>query len=149
MSRSAGRPSAGLIASLVIAPAMPAIAQAPGPGQPPSRPPGTQPPTGAAPSPPTGAAPTLPLTAKPNGSAAPGSPAAPTTARPRRQAGPHRGFRGGIARFSPHELRAWRGGQWRQTWHGGRYGWWWVVDSGWYYYPSPVYPYPDYVAEDY
>jgi hypothetical protein len=58
-------------------------------------------------------------------------------------------FRGDIARFAPHELRAWRGGQWRQTWHDGRYGWWWVVDGGSYCYPSPVYPYTDYVTEEY
>jgi hypothetical protein len=69
--------------------------------------------------------------------------------RPHRQAAPHHVFRGDIARFAPHETRVWRGGQWRQTWHGGRYGWWWVVDGGWYYYPSPIYPYPDYIAEAY
>ena len=22
-------------------------------------------------------------------------------------------------------------------------GWWWVVGDGWYFYPAPVYPYPD------
>ena len=27
--------------------------------------------------------------------------------------------------------------------HGGRGGWWWVVGDAWYYYPQPVYPYPD------
>ncbi|MGN6669701.1 MAG: hypothetical protein ACTHKH_22430, partial [Trinickia sp.] len=27
--------------------------------------------------------------------------------------------------------------------HRGRYGWWWVVGGLWYFYPQPVYPYPD------
>jgi hypothetical protein len=37
----------------------------------------------------------------------------------------------------------WRGGGWHHAWHGGRYGWWWVVGPGWWYYDAPVYPYPD------
>jgi hypothetical protein len=36
----------------------------------------------------------------------------------------------------------WAGGEWRHTWHGGRFGWWWWVDNDWYLYPEPVYPYP-------
>jgi hypothetical protein len=87
-----------------------------------------------------------PSAGRPNGG---GSPGAPGPGRPQRQGAPQHVFRGDIARFAPHELRAWRGGQWRQTSHGGRYGWWWVVDGGWYNYPSPVYPYPDYVTADY
>jgi hypothetical protein len=27
--------------------------------------------------------------------------------------------------------------------HIGRSGWWWIVDGAWYFYPPPVYPYPD------
>jgi hypothetical protein len=27
--------------------------------------------------------------------------------------------------------------------HLGRLGWWWVVGGAWYFYPAPVYPYPD------
>jgi hypothetical protein len=30
-------------------------------------------------------------------------------------------------------------------WHGGRFGWWWTVENGWYFYPEPVYPFPTYV----
>ncbi len=31
-------------------------------------------------------------------------------------------------------------------WHGeygSRLGWWWIVGPDWYWYPAPVYPYPD------
>jgi hypothetical protein len=39
----------------------------------------------------------------------------------------------------------WHGGYWAHNWHGGVYGWWWVVGPGWWYpYPAPYYPYPDY-----
>jgi hypothetical protein len=44
--------------------------------------------------------------------------------------------------FSRAERDNWRGGRWIHDWHGGRYGWWWSVDGGWYFYPQPVYPYP-------
>ena len=27
--------------------------------------------------------------------------------------------------------------------HDGRVGWWWVVGGVWYFYPAPVYPFPD------
>jgi hypothetical protein len=41
-------------------------------------------------------------------------------------------------------------GHWVQTWHDGRYGWWWTGPDYWYWYPAPVYydypPPPDYVA---
>lgn len=47
--------------------------------------------------------------------------------------------------FSPRELSVWRGGRWIHDWHDGRYGWWWFVDGGWYFYPEPIYPYPTYV----
>src|SRR5689334_6763878 len=41
------------------------------------------------------------------------------------------------------ELERWRHGTW---WHGRRHGqagWWWIVGDVWYYYPAPIYPYPD------
>jgi hypothetical protein len=37
----------------------------------------------------------------------------------------------------------WRGGRWWHGWHDGRGGWWWIVGPTWYWYPAPVYPYPD------
>jgi hypothetical protein len=48
-----------------------------------------------------------------------------------------------IHRFGEHDLRVWRGGSWRHGWHGGRLGWWWIAGGIWYFYPAPVYPYPD------
>lgn len=47
--------------------------------------------------------------------------------------------------FTPFELGLWRRGGWIHDWHAGRYGWWWVADGYWYWYPEPVYPYPTYV----
>ena len=38
----------------------------------------------------------------------------------------------------------WRSGQWHHELHAGRFGWWWVVDDGWYFYPNAAYPYPQY-----
>jgi hypothetical protein len=45
--------------------------------------------------------------------------------------------------FSEHDLGVWRGGGWRHDWHDGRYGWWWLVGPDWFFYPQPIYPYPD------
>lgn len=41
------------------------------------------------------------------------------------------------------DISPWYGGRWVQTRHDGRVGWWWVVGTIWYFYPAPVYPYPD------
>jgi len=48
-----------------------------------------------------------------------------------------------IHRFHERDFDAWRGGRWFHADHGGRLGWWWVVGDQWYFYPAPVYPYPD------
>lgn len=48
-----------------------------------------------------------------------------------------------IHRFGERDLHIWRGGHWRHGYHGGRLGWWWVAAGVWYFYPQPVYPYPD------
>lgn len=58
------------------------------------------------------------------------------------RATPHR-WHGNIARFHEHDWHLWRGGHWTRARHGGRLGWWWVVGGAWYFYPSPVYPYPN------
>lgn len=51
------------------------------------------------------------------------------------------GVRGGYpARYSVH---VWANGYWHHGWYGPRFGWWWVVGPSWYYYPAPVYPYPN------
>jgi len=48
-----------------------------------------------------------------------------------------------IHHFRDHDFDAWRGGRWFHVDHEGRLGWWWVVGGQWYFYPAPVYPYPD------
>ena len=50
---------------------------------------------------------------------------------------------GDIHSFYAHDYGYWRGGSWFHGAHGGRDGWWWTVGGVWYYYPAPVYPYPD------
>ena len=52
-------------------------------------------------------------------------------------------FHGDIARFHEHDWDLWRGGRWYHATHGGRFGWWWVAGGLWYFYPAPVYPYPN------
>jgi hypothetical protein len=44
--------------------------------------------------------------------------------------------------WNDHDRAVWRGGNWHQDWHDGRYGWWWEVGGIWYFYDHPVYPYP-------
>src|SRR5690349_8921183 len=41
------------------------------------------------------------------------------------------------------EFERWHHGRWWHGAHHGRIGWWWVVGDVWYFYPAPVYPYPD------
>ena len=55
----------------------------------------------------------------------------------------HEAWRGDIRVFHEHDYDLWRGGRWLHVSHGGRLGWWWVVGGAWYFYPTPVYPYPD------
>jgi hypothetical protein len=57
--------------------------------------------------------------------------------------GRHEGWRGDIHRFHEHDFGHWRAGHWFQGHHFGRFGWWWIVGGVWYYYPAPVYPYPN------
>lgn len=52
-------------------------------------------------------------------------------------------FRGDIRRFREHDIGVWHGGRWFHGPHGGRRGWWWIAGGGWYFYPAPIYPYPD------
>lgn len=59
----------------------------------------------------------------------------------------HRGWR--VARFTPHERALWVRGHWWHGRHFGRFGWWWWLDGGWYFYDTPIYPYPDYVSDTY
>ena len=54
-----------------------------------------------------------------------------------------RRWHGDIAHFHEHDWGLWRGGRWVHEVHDGRPGWWWVAGGAWYFYPAPVYPYPD------
>jgi hypothetical protein len=45
--------------------------------------------------------------------------------------------------FHGYDEHMWHGGRWFHGPHGGRDGWWWIVNGGWYFYPAPVYPYPN------
>jgi hypothetical protein len=45
------------------------------------------------------------------------------------------------------ERELWRAGGWRHQEYMGRYGYWWVVGGVWYFYDTPVYPYPLVVPE--
>jgi hypothetical protein len=55
----------------------------------------------------------------------------------------HPRWHGHIDRFHKHDIVIWRGGHWFHGRHAHRFGWWWVVDGLWYWYPAPVFPYPD------
>lgn len=48
-----------------------------------------------------------------------------------------------IHRFRDHDFGVWRSGRWVHGRHEGRAGWWWVIGPSWYFYPAPIYPYPD------
>jgi hypothetical protein len=66
-------------------------------------------------------------------------------AQPRHPNPPARGpgWHGNIERFHEHDWQVWRGGSWHHGSHAGRVGWWWVVGGIWYFYPAPIYPYPN------
>lgn len=52
-------------------------------------------------------------------------------------------WRGDIRQFPQHDWQVWRGGHWVHARHDGHLGWWWVIGATWYFYPAPVYPYPN------
>jgi hypothetical protein len=45
--------------------------------------------------------------------------------------------------FVGDDWNRWRGGRWYHGPHSGREGWWWVIGGSWYFYATPIYPYPD------
>ncbi len=55
----------------------------------------------------------------------------------------HPAWRGDIHRFHERDYAHWRGGRWYHGRHVGHLGWWWIVGGIWYFYPAPVYPYPN------
>lgn len=48
-----------------------------------------------------------------------------------------------IHEFHERHAEVWRGGNWYHGNYGGRFGWYWVVGGAYYFYPRPIYPYPD------
>jgi hypothetical protein len=50
---------------------------------------------------------------------------------------------GDIHLFHEHDYDHWREGRWFNGFHEGRNGWWWIVGGLWYFYPAPVYPFPN------
>ncbi len=62
-----------------------------------------------------------------------------------------------LGRFGGHDFghltvaqRAdWQHGGWHHVWHHGHWGWWWVTGGAWFFYPAPIYPYPDYIGTEY
>ena len=52
-------------------------------------------------------------------------------------------YHGSIHNFHERDYAYWRGGHWYHGRYGGRFGWYWIVDGSYYWYPAPVYPYPD------
>lgn len=48
-----------------------------------------------------------------------------------------------IQHFHDRDFGRWQSGYWHHGPHLGRLGWWWVAGGLWYFYPQPVYPYPD------
>ncbi|MES1981703.1 MAG: hypothetical protein V4443_04415 [Pseudomonadota bacterium] len=57
--------------------------------------------------------------------------------------GPRGPWHADLRHFDRHDHALWRRGLWRHEWHGGRLGWWWVAGGDWFFYPQPIYPYPD------
>jgi hypothetical protein len=52
-------------------------------------------------------------------------------------------WRTDIGHFNDHDRAYWQHGHWYHGPHQGRDGWWWVLNSGWYFYPKPIYPSPN------
>jgi len=52
-------------------------------------------------------------------------------------------WHGDINHFHEYDMERWHSGYWANRFHDGRNGWWWVVGGTWYFYPQPVYPYPN------
>ncbi len=55
----------------------------------------------------------------------------------------HDRWNGDIRHFHERDFDRWRGGRWFRGNYLGHYGWWWIVGGVYYWYPRPVYPYPD------
>jgi hypothetical protein len=52
-----------------------------------------------------------------------------------------------FGRLTPYEAGVWRQGHWYHGLEGGRFGWWWWADGGWFWYDAPIYPYPTDISD--
>lgn len=52
-------------------------------------------------------------------------------------------WRANIRLFPRYDWDTWRHGYWYHGWYGRRWGWWWLAGGMWFYYPAPIYPYPN------
>lgn len=68
---------------------------------------------------------------------------APDSHAPRSRPPVNPGWHGDIRHFGDHDWHVWRNGRWVHGHHSGHPGWWWVVGPTWYFYPTPIYPYPN------
>jgi hypothetical protein len=69
--------------------------------------------------------------------------ATPASAKSHSARHPKGPWHGDIHRFHDRDFDHWKRGRWFHGPHGGRRGWWWIVGNIWYFYPAPIYPYPD------
>jgi len=51
-----------------------------------------------------------------------------------------------FAHLTAQDRAAWQHGHWHHGWRHGHWGWWWGVGDFWFFYPEPIYPYPDYIG---
>jgi hypothetical protein len=58
-------------------------------------------------------------------------------------ADPYHHWHGDMHHLRTYDYPHWREGRWYHGDHGGRFGWWWIAADMWYFYPAPVYPYPN------
>jgi len=52
-----------------------------------------------------------------------------------------------VRHFNEHDRALWQGGAWHHEYHNGRLGYWWFAGGSWYFYDTPVYPYPVVVSD--
>lgn len=48
-----------------------------------------------------------------------------------------------IRLFPRYDWTVWRSGYWYHGWYNGLWAWWWIAGGVWFYYPVPIYPYPN------
>jgi len=54
-----------------------------------------------------------------------------------------------VSHFNQQDRSVWTSGRWWHGRHGNRTGWWWYTGGAWFFYDSPIYPYPGYASDYY